>query len=260
MRHVDEPAAQEVDPVLPGDFAHLFLRADEDRAQEARFRGGDRALQRLRMDRLREHRRGGGQPGRAREELLVARPAIRDGDLGQFHALALYFLGGRQNFRLAGDHLQSILVGALAVEDDVLVVVEFLLARDLDGDGVADLYRAREAQRLADVDRARPGKLGAEHRGDERAAPHAVRDDLVEHGGVRVLGIHMRRVDVARHDGEELDVLRLERPGEDGALAELDLVVSAVLDELRGHGDGMLSVVLALVASRRRPLWIPTKC
>src|SRR5437763_1655723 len=60
-----------------------------------------------------------------------------------------------------------------------------------------------------------------------------------------------RRVDVARHDGEELDVLRPERPGEDGAVPDPDLIVGAVLDELRGHGDGMLSVVLAWAAPRR---------
>ena len=187
------------------------------------------------MHRLREDRGRGRQALGAREELLVPRPAIGDGHLGQLEALALHFLGRREHLGFARDHLQAVLVGAQAVEDDVLVVVELLLAGDLDGDLVADLDRTREAQRLADVDGAGTRKLGAEHGRDQRAAPHAVRDHFVEHRRVGVLGIDVRRVDVARHDGEELDVVGAQRAGQAGAVADLDLVVSAVLDVGGGH-------------------------
>ena len=190
------------------------------------------------MDRLREHRRGGGQALGAREELLVAGPAVGDGEFGQLDALALHLLGRREHLGFARDHLQAVLVGAQALEDHVLVVVELLLAGHLHRDGVADLHRPREAQRLADVDGAGAGELGAEDRGDQRAAPHAVGDHLVEHRRVRVLRVDVRRVDVARHDGEELDVLGAQRAGQGRAVADLDLVVGAVLDEFCGHGVG----------------------
>ena len=58
-----------------------------------------------------------------------------------YWTLASVFLGRREHLGFARDHLQAVLVGAQAVEDDVLVVVELLLAGDLDGDLVADLDR-----------------------------------------------------------------------------------------------------------------------
>ena len=213
------------------------------------------------MYRLREDGGGGGQALRAREELLVAGPAVGDGEFGQLDALALHLLRGREHLGLAGNHLKAVLVGAQALEDHVLVVVELLLAGHLHRDGVADLHRAREAQRLADIDGAGAGELGAEHGRDQRAAPHAVGDHLVEHRRVRVLRVDVRRVDVARHDGEELDVLRAQRPGQGRGVADLDLVVRAVLDECSGQR-------LIAVGQKRRmgadhpedSAWTRTRC
>jgi hypothetical protein len=91
------------------------------------------------------------------------------------------FSSRRQNLRRPAHDLQVFLVGADAVEDDMLVVIEFLLGGHRDGDGVADRHRSRKMQGLVDQDGAGAGKLGAEHRGDQRSAPHAVGHDLAEH-------------------------------------------------------------------------------
>jgi hypothetical protein len=92
------------------------------------------------------------------------------------------FVGRRQHFGCAVNHLFAVLIDADAVEDHVLVVIELAIAAHRHGQRVAHPYRAAEVQRLVDVDRARSGKLGAQQGGDQRAAPHAVGNDLGEHG------------------------------------------------------------------------------
>jgi hypothetical protein len=122
---------------------------------------------------------------------------------------------------------------------------ELLFAGNGDGQRVADPHRQREVQRLVDVHRARAGELGAQHVGDQRAAPHAVGDDLAQHRRMRVLRIDMRRVDVAGHDGVHLDVLLAQRAHQ-AALSPIfgDLVEGAVFDVFGIGSDRRCSVAL----------------
>src|SRR5574343_274530 len=98
----------------------------------------------------------------------------------------------------------------------VLVVLEFLFHRDGDGDAVTNGDRAGEVQLLVNQNGARTGQLGAEHGGNQRTAPHAVRHHLAEHAAFRKVGVHECRVDVDGQDGEQLDVLGGQGAGERG--------------------------------------------
>jgi len=238
MLDVDDGDAGEVDALLFGHRADLRFRADQGRHDEAGLRRLHHAEQGLAVAGMHHGHGNRGEAPRAGEQVLVARLAVEKGDFRQFDARALDLLGRRQHFGRAADHRLAVLVGAHAVEEDVVVVVELARRRQRHGDGVAEADRAREVQRLVDVDGARAGELRAEHGGDQRAAPHAVGDHLLEHAALGVFGVDVGRVDVARHDGEELDVLRLEGADEGGAVADLDLVVGAVLDVLHGVHDG----------------------
>ena len=51
----------------------------------------------------------------------------------------------------------------------------------------------KNLQRLVAIDRARARQFGAEHRRDQRAAPHTVRDHVVEAVGFGEFGIDMGR-------------------------------------------------------------------
>ena len=68
---------------------------------------------------------------------------------------------------------------------------------DTDGQGVANMHGLEKLQRLAQVNRARAGKLGAQHRRNQRATQHAVGNDLVKRAALGVQHIDMRRVHVA---------------------------------------------------------------
>ncbi len=235
---VDDDDAGEVDALLFGHRADLRFRADQRRHDEAGLRRLHHAEQGFAIAGVHHGHGNRRQALGAGEQVLVARLAVEEGDFRQLDARALDLLGRRQHLGRAADHRLAVLVGAHAVEEDVVVVVELARRRQRHGDGVAESDRAREMQRLVDVDGARAGELGAEHGGDQRAAPHAVGDHLLEHAALGVFGIDVGRVDVARHDGEELDVLRLEGADEGGAVADLDLVEGAVLDVLHGFHDG----------------------
>jgi hypothetical protein len=124
----------------------------------------------------------------------------------------------------------SVLVGAQAIEDHVMVARELLFAGDGDGQRVADPHRLREVQRLILVHRARAGKLGSQHVRDQGAAPHAVGDHLAQHRRMRVLRIDVRRVDVAGHDGVHLDVFLAQRAHQQALSPTCDLVEGAVFD------------------------------
>jgi hypothetical protein len=65
--------------------------------------------------------------------------------------------------------------------------------------------------------------------------------------------IDVRGIHVARHDGEELDVLGAQRAGERRAVAYGDLVERAVLDELGRHAGS------SLAAFGRRAVRAPAK-
>src|SRR3546814_9789312 len=77
------------------------------------------------------------------------------------------FRSWRSDLGLPGDDGLTLLVHAAAVEDEDAALGLLFRHRDGCGDHVTDANRADEAQRLAEIDRPRPGQLGPEHRGDE---------------------------------------------------------------------------------------------
>ena len=131
------------------------------------------------------------------------------------------------------------------------------LAGDRDRDGVADAHLAREVQRLVDIDRAGAGELGAEHVRDQRAAPHAVRDDLAELRRAGVFRIDVGRIDVARHDGEHLDVFGPQGAHQRGSVADGDFRVDAILDDFEKFGSAH---GVPLVSLSMPPLWPRIYC
>ena len=136
---------------------------------------------------------------------------VRDHDVGQLGTLGPQFLLGGEDFGSARNHLQSILIGAVAIEQNVVVVREHLFDRDRDGNGVADGDRFDKTDRLVDQDGAWAGKLRAQRGRDQRGAPHAVGNDFPEHAAVGKIPINDCRIDIAGHDGEELDVFSAQR-------------------------------------------------
>jgi hypothetical protein len=101
-----------------------------------------------------------------------------------------------------------------AIENNPVRLFDLISHHYRNGNRVTEANSSLEVQRLIDIDRPRPGELRSEHRGDKRAAPHAVRHDLVEHIAFGERVVQMRRVDVPRHDCEQLDVLVDERSDE----------------------------------------------
>lgn len=73
-----------------------------------------------------------------------------------------------------------------------MVVVELACRHQRDGDGVAQTNRAREVQRLVDVE-------------------HAMANRFAKHTVFCVFRVYMGRIDVARHNGKQLDIRRLHR-------------------------------------------------
>ena len=113
-----------------------------------------------------------------------------------------------------------------------MVVLELLAAGDGDGEGVADAYGAPEIQPLRHIYRAGAGEFGAQDRGDQGAAPHAVADHLAKLAGAGELGIDVGRIDIARHQGKEVDVARAQCPHELCVITHLNLVEGLVFYEL----------------------------
>jgi hypothetical protein len=98
-------------------------------------------------------------------------------------------------------------------------------------DGLADQDGRHEVHRLGNIDRARARQLGADHRRDEAAAQHAVRDALAETRGARKAVVQMDRVGVTRDAGESHDVGLCDRLAEHRRHADLEVV------EIKaGHG------------------------
>ena len=101
---------------------------------------------------------------------------------------------------------------------------------------VADANGPEKLQGLAHVDGPRPRQLGAEHRGNQRAPPHAVGDHFLETAIPGVFLVHMGGVHIPGHDGEQLDVPVGKLLLENGAVANADFVEGAVFDHF-GHGS-----------------------
>jgi len=132
----------------------------------------------------------------------------------------------------AGDHPLAVLIDALAGEGDAMFAVVFASRGYRHGDRVAESDGVPEVERLAEIDRAGARQLRAEQCGDERATSHAVRDDLLKQVAAGIGVIHMRWIDVAGHDREQLNVLFAHGAHEAGGVADRDLVEGAVLDHV----------------------------
>ena len=76
------------------------------------------------------------------------------------------------------------------------------------------------------------GQFGAEHRRNQRAAPHAMGDDLMKHVGLGIFLVNMGRVHVPGHDGEQFDILCFQLAREFGRIANFDFIEGLVFDIL----------------------------
>ena len=115
------------------------------------------------------------------------------------------------------DSLAPIVCTDVIEQDD-------MLARSLffEGDGRGDRVARRDGLHklkfLAEVDCSRPRRLRAEDRGDQRARPHPVGNDVPELVGGSKSCIQMCRIDVAGDRGEGIDVVPPD-DAEAGAIA-----------------------------------------
>ena len=100
------------------------------------------------------------------------------------------------------------------------------------GQGVAKADGLEKMQRLPEINGAGAWQERAEHGRDQRAAPHAMRHDFVEHVAFGEHFIDMRWIDVAGHDGEEFNILVGERAGKACGLANLQLVERAIFNKV----------------------------
>ena len=207
-------------------------RPDQQRHDQLGFGRLDRAGERYLVDRI-DHR------GADRLEALGLgdEPAMPvadflEMDLRQFDRGALDLFGRRDDLGGAVDGDLSVLIGDAALQQDGFVLRLLLFHRDADHDRVADHNGTEEGERLAAINRSRSGKFRAQHRGDQRAAPHAVGDDVVEQIVAGEFRVGVDRIDVARHGREDLDVALRQRAGQARGVADLDLIEHAIFDLL----------------------------
>ena len=125
-----------------------------------------------------------------------------DTNVGERQARAAHFFAWRADLGLPGDNGLAVLVHTAAVEDEDAALGLLFRHRDGCRDDVAYVHRAREAQRLPEIDRSRSGQLGPEHRRDEPPAPHAMGDDPLKEIRLRKVGIEMRRVHITGDERE----------------------------------------------------------
>ena len=232
--HADDFGVAQVEPGFLREMAYAHFGADQHRHDEAVAGGIHRAAERFHVARMHHraaHRRNAFAQ---RQQLTEARFRIEQTDFRRADVLEPQLLGRCQHPGGAVQHTVAPLVHHLAVQFDPLL---FLVLAD-DGGGhrqrVADAHRLGEVQRLVEVDGARPRELGAEQGGNERTAPHAVRDHAVEQRVLRVLRIEVGRIGVSGHGGEGLDVSQGQRAQQTGALADLQLIEGDVLYPLGG--------------------------
>ncbi len=197
----------QVDTEFFGDGTNLPFRTDQDRFDDAFLKGDHGAFERLLVARVRHCGWDWFQSFDHGQHLLIALLLVVDAYLRSIDFLHVRNLfGRRQNFRATHD-LQIFLIGAHAIENDMLVVIEFLLGRYRDGNRVANGYRSCKMQGFVNQDGAGAGKQGAEHRRNQRAAPHAVGHDLAEHAAFGILRLAGAAVESAGQGSEKFDVL-----------------------------------------------------
>ncbi len=105
--------------------------------------------------------------------------------------------------------------------------------RDADGQGVAHPHRMQESQGLGQIYGTWPGQARAQYGRNQRRSPHAMGNHAVELGRCGEFGIEVLGVDVARHDGKQLDILGAQRTFHGGAVAHGDFIESQVADHLQ---------------------------
>src|SRR5271165_5691249 len=160
--------------------------------------------------------------------------ALKDWTRSKHDASTGDLLRGRDHLRGSGDDVLAALVRCPAFENDAMAVLDLLRDFDRDGDGVAEHYRPKKMQRLIGIDVSGAGKLCPEDGRDQRCAPHAVCHDLVEHVALGKGLVHMRGIDVSRHDREHLDVFVSERADEARCVSRLEFIEGLVFDALHG--------------------------
>ena len=230
----DQFVRREVDIGLLRDRPDLRLGADQERDDQAGLGGVGRAQERVPVDRVHDRRAKRLQPLGEADELPEACLGVVDVNVGKDGARTLHLLRRRDHLGGAGDDGLALLVRTRAIEGDAVPLRVLRLRRDRHGDAVARRNGPPEAQRLPEVDGAGAGELRPQEGGDERPAPHPVGDDLVEHVAPGVLLVHVGRVDVPRHRGEDADIILGKGADEAGGVADLDLVEGPVLDVVHG--------------------------
>ena len=210
-------------------------RSDQDRHDQPRDCRVHGRQQRCGIDRIHDrgrHRCAAGGAGENGAHAIVA----ADTHIGQRNPRAADLHGRRARIGGAGDHRLAALVGADAIERDIAFRRLLLAHRQRRRHGVADAHGMEEAQFLAEIDRPGPGQPGAEHRGDQAGAPHAVDDDVVEHIRFGIGRIDMCGVHVAGRGREQVDVALRDGVRQAGRLADDHFVEGAVLDK-EVHGS-----------------------
>jgi hypothetical protein len=182
---------------LSGQCADACFRADQQRQNQPGIARHQRTAQRFCIARMCYGHGDGRHVACQGQHIEVTGVLVAQGDFRHGDPWPPDFAGRRFDFGGAVHHFQPFLIGAQAVKDDVMVVVELFTAGNHHFDRVTNAYRPGEMQGLVDVDRAGAGKLGAQHRRDQRTGPHAVGDDFAEHRRMRVFRIDMGRIDIA---------------------------------------------------------------
>ena len=181
---------------------------------------------------------GSGQrfaPGRGGQQSPKPR-VTTELDLRQLYARPADLFGRSTDIGRTADHQFAVLVAASAIERHIRLLGMLFRHRQGRGDPVADADRMKEAQVLTEIDRARPRQLCAQDRRNQPGLQHALSDNLMKHVRIGIGGIHMGRIDVARDDGEELDVLLRHCAGQACTVADRDLIERPVLDHPIGRG------------------------
>jgi hypothetical protein len=198
-----------------GHGADLRFGAHQHRHDQAAPRRFQRAEQRVavaRVDHGAQHRRHAlAALEQAREDIGVAQH-----DLGRGHVGEGDVLRRRDDGDGAGDQV-DVAVGDMAVEDDLVAVGPLFLDGQRACDQVAHRHRAAEAQVLPALQQRRHQRLGSHGLGR-----HAVL--------ARALCIGVEGVDVARDEGQRLDIGPSQPVRTLDRLADLDLIEGAVAE------------------------------
>ena len=156
--------------------------------------------------------------------------AVLEMDLRHGNPISVNFRRWSNDLRRAVDDDLSVLTDQPTIENDALIDCVLSAHRHGYHHGVAEYNGMPEVQCLAAVDCAGAWQLGAKHCGYQRAAPHAVRDDLMEHIVVGKCLIDMHRINIARHYRKQLDVFLGQRARQAGRVADFDFIEGAVFN------------------------------